>query len=119
MARRMAEQGQLLLKALELKVAILQAAYDQARGVERATAPLLPVPAQKTARNIAMELQATPGLLPLARQYIQLFLEARGVIPPRGPAQQVRASKLLAELGTFPHRFKGHLVLEQLFMVSA
>jgi hypothetical protein len=119
MARRMAEQGQLLLKALEIKVAILQVAYDQARGVERATAPLLPVPAQKTARAIAAELQASPGLQPMARQYIQVFLEARGLVPPKGPAQQVRAGKLLAELGTYPQRFKGHVVLEQLFLVTA
>ncbi|MDB5100726.1 MAG: hypothetical protein JWM80_5147, partial [Cyanobacteria bacterium RYN_339] len=118
-AKRMAEQGLQFLKALEIKVAILQVAYDQACGSQRATSPLLPVPAQKTARNVAAELQASPELQPLARQFIQLYLEARGVIPPNSPAQRAQAGKLLADLGTFPHRFKGHVVLEQLFLVPA
>lgn len=116
---RLVIQGKKLLAGLDMRMVILKVACDQvlkSQGEVRGSAPLLPLPAQETARHVAAVLAEEPHHFQRARELLGVYGEAKNALNQRPLKDPPRVKHLLTTITTLPYQFKGNPLLEQLFL---
>jgi hypothetical protein len=113
--RALLEQGNQLIKALQGKMLILQAALDKAQGRQASTEGFLPLPAMQTAETLAAALSQDRYALKLVTTTLQKYRDASFFMRRRSPEEHGRLRALLTDLGTLPIQLSDHAILSKLF----
>ena len=113
----MAARGPALLRAIEVKMAILQAGWAGAQDPP-GDPPKLPAVLAPTVRAVAATLRADAAVLARATHLLAAFRRARELAAAPAAHDRAELARLLTELGTLPLQFRGVPAIGPIFAAA-